>query len=71
MFAVPMDEQDSSLLQKTLSGDSIQIRYDPADPDTSFLVDQYDSRFMGRKARQDPEVLESAPEFDLADLIKK
>jgi hypothetical protein len=70
MFAVPMNEEDSNTLQKRWSGDKIRVRYDPADPDTSFLVDLCDARFVGRKAIQGSGVLECPPEFHIADALE-
>lgn len=53
-----------------LVGQSVQVRYDPARPDTSFLVDYEDSRFQGLTASQRPDLLEQAPEFDLRDAMR-
>jgi hypothetical protein len=71
IFAFVINEEDSRLFQNRLAGNRIRIRYDPRDPNTSFLLDPYDPLFMGRAAMQGPEILDYAPEFHLADAIRK
>jgi hypothetical protein len=56
--------------RKNLKGSSVQIRYEPSDPDISLLVDYKDSRFEGLMASQDPDWLNQAPAFDLQDALR-
>lgn len=56
-------------LHRRLRGSPLQVRYDPADPNSSFLVNYHDSRFEGLVASQAPTFLTAAPAFDLRDAI--
>jgi hypothetical protein len=66
----PSNEATVQTLHKCLSGASIQIWYNPSDPNTSFLVNYSDFRFEELKATQNPEWLNQAPAFDLQDAIR-
>lgn len=57
-------------LLENLAGSKLQVRYNPNDPNISFLVDYYDTRFDGLTARQSPEWMDQAPAFDLQDAIR-
>jgi hypothetical protein len=69
-FALCGGETQVRRLHDSLAGTSIRIRYDPLDPNTSFLVDYHDSRFDGLTATQSPDKLNQAPAFDLQDAIR-
>jgi hypothetical protein len=69
-FALYGGEAIVQKLHKGLAGASIQIRYNPSDPNTSFLLNYSDFRFEGLKATQSPEWLNQAPAFDLQDAIR-
>ena len=56
-------------LNENLAGETIQVRYGPSDPGSSFLVEYNDSRFRGLTATQNPKWLGQAPAFDLQDAI--
>jgi hypothetical protein len=70
LFAVCGDQPFLHRLSQSICGQTIQIRYNPSDPNMSFLVDYYDPRFGGKVATQNPERLESAPPFDIQDTIQ-
>jgi hypothetical protein len=57
IFTVICGEDQARRLQDTLNG-GINIRYNPRDPKMSFLSDQYDQRFGGIAATQNPEWLD-------------
>jgi hypothetical protein len=57
VFAVICGENHAQELQGTLNGD-IDVRYNPRDPKVSFLSNQYDPRFGGIAATQNPEWLD-------------
>lgn len=69
-FALYDDDSHVRKLSDGLSGDTVQIRYKPSDPNISFLVDCNDSRFEGLAATQNPEWLEQSPAFDLQDAVR-
>jgi hypothetical protein len=69
-FALCGDDGLVRGLNDRLAGGTIQIRYDPTAPDVSFLVNEYDSRFDGLKASQNPDWLKQSPAFDLQDAIR-
>ena len=69
-FALYDDDSHVRKLSDGLSGDTVQIRYNPSDPNVSFLVDRNDSRFEGLAATQNPEWLEQSPAFDLQDAVR-
>jgi hypothetical protein len=52
-------------------GTTLQVRYDPSDLSTSFLVNYSDARFEGLIASQSPTLLAAAPAFDLQDSFGK
>lgn len=56
-------------VHRRLPGAHLQVRYDPHDPNTSFLVNYDDPRFEGLAASQDSVLLANAPAFDLRDAI--
>jgi hypothetical protein len=69
-FALMGDETRVQRLYSGLGDSHIQIRYDPSDPNVSFLRDYKDPRFDGLRATQSPEMLNHAPAFDLQDAIR-
>lgn len=58
-------------VHRQLPGALLSVRYDPSDPNTSFLVNYNDGRFGGLTASQDAIFLASAPAFDLQDTLGK
>jgi hypothetical protein len=70
VFAICGDQAFLHRLNDRLNGQTIKIRYNPSDPNMSFLVDYYDPRFGGKVATQNPERLESAPPFDIQDATR-
>jgi hypothetical protein len=69
-FALYGDDSQVRRLQDGLTGAHIQIRYNPSDPNVSYLVDYKDSRFDGLAATQNPEWLDQSPAFDLQDAVR-
>ncbi len=69
-FVVVGNEVTLRRLNENLAGSSIQVSYNPSDPNTSLLVDYKDFRFEGLTASQDPDWLNQAPTFDLQDAIR-
>jgi hypothetical protein len=69
-FALYGDESQTCKLQDGLTGAHVQIRYNPSDPNVSYLVDYKDPRFDGLAATQNPEWLEQSPAFDLQDAVR-
>ena len=63
IFALLCGEEHAKQLQNTVNAD-ITIRYNPADPNVSFLADPFDQRFGGLAATQNPEWLNQAGESD-------
>jgi hypothetical protein len=63
LFALVCGEERANQLQNTVTGD-ITIRYNPADPNVSFLRDPYDQRFGGIVATQNPEWLDQGGNLD-------
>jgi hypothetical protein len=57
-------------LHDGLTGGPIQIRYNPSDPNVSYLVDYKDSRFDALAATQNPEWLDQSRAFDLLDAVR-
>ena len=57
-------------VQEKLAGASVDIRYDPSNPDISYLVDLHDSLFEGLEATQNPEWVSQAPEFHIKDTTR-
>jgi hypothetical protein len=57
-------------LHRRLAGSVIPIRYDPSDPNISFLVESADPRFGGLAVAQNPEYLSQSPAFDLQDALR-
>lgn len=58
-------DERAIVLIRRLKHATLQIRYDPDDPRTSFLVDYFDLRFDGIAAIQNPDFLCQAPTPDL------
>lgn len=56
-------------LYRRLPGNPVQVRYDPSDPNTSFLVNCHDVLFEGLVASQASTFLAQAPAFDVRDAI--
>jgi len=69
-FVLAGKEDILQKVSKDLAGSSLQVRYDPSNPNTSLLVDCKDFRFAGLRASQDPYWLNQAPAFDLQDTIR-
>jgi len=69
-FVLYGDKALLTMLHETLPGASLQIRYDPKNPNISYLVDTRDSRFQALTASQDPVWLNQAPAFDLQDALR-
>ena len=69
-FVLIGDSEHVQRLQDNLAGSNLKIRYNPADPNISFLEDYYDPCFEGLTARQSPEWMNQAPAFDLQDAIR-
>jgi hypothetical protein len=69
-FALCGDDDLVRKLNDRLAGGTIQIRYDPTAPSVSFLVNEYDSRFDGLEASQNPDSLKQCPPFDLQDATR-
>ncbi len=69
-FALCGEEPLLRKLNESLTGQTIQVRYDPSDPNISFLADCYDPRFGGVVATQNPEWLDDAPPSNIHDAIR-
>ncbi len=69
-FVLTGKEDSLEELRKNLRGISLQVRYDPSDPNISLLSDYRDTRFAGLKASQDPRWLNQAPPPDLEDALR-
>lgn len=57
-------------LYRLLPGSTLQVRYDPSNPNTSFLANYSDAHFLGLVASQSPVRLAQAPASDLRDAIE-
>jgi hypothetical protein len=66
-FALICGEERAKQLQNTINGD-ISVRYNPVDPNVSFLSDPYDQRFGGITATQNPEWLNRGGGLDTTSL---
>jgi len=65
-FFVIMSEQiDLDRLQQKLSGQRIQIRFSPSNPETSFLENLRDPLFEGYAATQDANWISQVPNLEL------
>jgi len=64
------DDDRINELHDHLTGAAIQIRYNPSDPNISYLVDYNGARFEGLVATQNPEWLDQSPACDLQDAIR-
>ena len=71
LFVMMGDKSQLDRLQSALPGNPIQIRYDPSDPNRSFLDDYSNSLFKGLTVSQEPEKLNQAPSFDLQEVIRR
>jgi len=69
LFALYGSRDDVERVHKNLTTGSIRVRYNPANPNGSFLVDLYDPRFERLVPTQNPAHLAKAPLFDLQDLV--
>ncbi len=67
LFALICGQERAEQLQNRVNGD-ITIRYNPADPNVSFLCDPYDQRFGGIAATQNPEWLNQEGDLDTTSL---
>lgn len=70
VFAMYGDETRMLKLHRSLGGSTLQVRYNPADPNISCLADDCDPRFEQLAVTQNPEWLDQAPTFDLQDAIR-
>jgi hypothetical protein len=59
LFALIGNEEHGQNLQNKLAGKEILVRYNPGNPNVSFVGDIYDSRFEGLTATQNPQWLDS------------
>jgi hypothetical protein len=59
LFALICNEEHGQNLQNKLAGESVFVRYNPSNPNISFLADIYDSRFEGLTATQNPKWLDN------------
>ena len=57
-------------VNESLAGETIQVRYGPSDPGTSFIVEYNDPQFGGLTATQNPKWLGQTPPVDLQDAIR-
>ena len=69
LFALYGPEDDVERVHKNLPSGSIRVRYNPADPTVSSLVNLRDPRFEDLVPTQNPAHLAKAPLFDLKDAI--
>ena len=69
LFALYGREDNVERVHKNFPSGSIRVRYNPADPSVSSLVDLRDPRFEDLEATQNPAHLVNAPLFDLKDAI--
>ena len=69
-FGLLGSDETCRKLYESLPNQKIQIRYNPADPSATYLVDVKDSRFLDAVATQEPFFLANVPMFDLADAMK-
>jgi len=70
LFALYGDATLVRKLNDSLAGTPLPIRYDPSDPNISYLANSDDSRFEGLDVSQDPQWLNQAPALDLQDAIR-
>ncbi len=70
IFAVYGAEDLVLTSQNNLAGVSLNVRFNPSDPNMSYLVDLYDVRFAGLIATQNPEWLDQSPAFSIGDAIQ-
>jgi Protein of unknown function (DUF3592) len=71
LFALIGDEEHAVALQDRLADASLTVRYNPRDPNISFVADPYDSRFEGLTATQNPIWLDQAPPFQITNAIRR
>jgi hypothetical protein len=69
MFALYGNDESARDLQRVLIGTPIKVRYNPSDPNTSYLADIHDSRFRELTATQNSAILDQSPAFDLRDVM--
>lgn len=69
VFALYGSRDDVERVHKNFPSGSIRIRYKPANPSVSCLVDLHDQRFERLVPTQNPVHLANAPLFDLHVLI--
>jgi hypothetical protein len=69
LFALYGGRDDVERVHKNLTSGSIRVRYNPANPNVSCLVDLHDPRFERLVPTQNPVHLANAPLFNLQDLI--
>jgi len=60
-FAIMSNQTDLDRFQQKLSGQHIQIRFNPSHPEISFLKNLRDPLFEGYAATQDPNWISQAP----------
>jgi hypothetical protein len=71
MFIMTGNVARITAMQNDLSGKIIEIRYDPDDPNTSFVAHRYDLIFQSLHVTQNPDWLQCAPEISIRDVMKK
>jgi|SRR5580704_1774010 hypothetical protein len=69
-FAVYGEEVRVRKLHEGLAGRTIEVRYEPSNPDNSCLANSQNSLFGGLTATQNPEWLDQSPAFDLQDALR-
>lgn len=70
-FAVLAKEVRAGELQTKLTGRSIDIRYNPSDPNVSVVAELHDPLFDGLSATQNPDRLNQAPLFQITAKTEK
>jgi|ERR1700693_376152 len=71
MFALYGSSDNVERVHKSFPVGSIRVKYDPANPDVSYLVDLRDPCFDSLVPTQNPTHLSNAPPFDLQDLVRQ
>jgi len=71
LLAIRGDDALLRMLEDKLPSATFAIRFDPANPNISYLTDPYDPRFQGATVTQNPEYLDRAPEFHISDVLRR
>jgi Protein of unknown function (DUF3592) len=69
-FALYGNSGEVDRVRRDFPAGSIRVKYDPANPNISFLKESKDSRFGRLTPTQNPGQLKHFPSFDLQDLIR-